>query len=234
MGRTFVVGDIHGAYRALRQCLDRAAFDYAKDTLISLGDVSDGWPQTRECIDELLKIRKLVYILGNHDTWAREWMHHGLADELWLEQGGLATLHSYAKGIPPRHKKLLDKALPYYTVKKKLFVHAGIDPTKKLKQQDLKTFLWDRSLARTALDTHEKDSAAKLTEYDEVYIGHTPISGSQPFKACEVWLMDTGAGWTGCLSMMEINTKEVFTSDPVPTLYPGIKGRERRVRVPVS
>lgn len=234
MGRTFVVGDIHGAYRALRQCLERASFNYTKDTLICLGDVSDGWPQTKECIEELLKVRNLVYILGNHDTWTREWMHHGLADELWLEQGGLATLHSYAKGIPPKHKKLLDKALPYYLLKKKLFVHAGIDPSKKLKQQALNTFLWDRSLARTALEIHEKNSAAKLTEYEEVYIGHTPISGLQPFKACDIWFMDTGAGWTGCLSMMEVDTKEVFTSDPVPTLYPGIKGRERRVRVPVS
>src|SRR5687768_3100165 len=121
MGRTFIIGDIHGAYRALRQCLERAEFNYTKDTLISLGDVCDGWPQTRECIDELLKIRHLVYILGNHDQWAREWMHHGLADELWLEQGGLATLHSYAKGIPPKHKKFLIKALPYYITKKKLF-----------------------------------------------------------------------------------------------------------------
>ena len=27
MARTFVIGDIHGAYRALRQCLDRADFN---------------------------------------------------------------------------------------------------------------------------------------------------------------------------------------------------------------
>lgn len=234
MGRTFVIGDIHGAYRALRQCLERAEFNFTKDTLISLGDVCDGWPQTRECIDELLRIRNLIYILGNHDTWTREWMRQGLADELWVEQGGLATLHSYAKGVPARHKKFLDKALPYYRMKKKLFVHAGIDPTKKLKQQGLNTFLWDRSLARTALAYHQQNANQRLTEFEEVYIGHTPISGLKPFQACEVWLMDTGAGWSGCLSMMDITTKTIFTSDEVPTLYPGIKGRERKTPVPLS
>jgi serine/threonine protein phosphatase 1 len=56
MDRTFVIGDIHGAYRALRQCLQKAAFNYSNDHLICLGDVCDGWPETRESIDELLKI----------------------------------------------------------------------------------------------------------------------------------------------------------------------------------
>jgi serine/threonine protein phosphatase 1 len=37
--------------------------------------------------------------------------------------------------------------------------------------------------------------------------------------------MDTGAGWDGCLSIMDINSKEFFTSDPVPSLYPEDSGR---------
>jgi serine/threonine protein phosphatase 1 len=39
--------------------------------------------------------------------------------------------------------------------------------------------------------------------------------------------MDTGAGWSGVLSLMDVENKEVFTSDPVPSLYPGIAGRKR-------
>ena len=34
MRRTFVIGDIHGAYRALRQCLERAEFEYEEDELL--------------------------------------------------------------------------------------------------------------------------------------------------------------------------------------------------------
>ena len=67
-----------------------------------------------------------------------------------------------------------------------------------------------------ALDFYDKKINEKLTAYDEVYIGHTPIPFKKPVNAGDVWLMDTGAGWTGVLSMMDINTKEVFTSDPVP------------------
>ena len=55
MTKTFVIGDIHGAYRALLQCLEKSRFDYQQDTLICLGDVSDGWPETSQAVDELLE-----------------------------------------------------------------------------------------------------------------------------------------------------------------------------------
>ena len=49
--RTFVIGDIHGGYLSLKQCLERSSFNYEEDTLISLGDICDGWPETKRCID---------------------------------------------------------------------------------------------------------------------------------------------------------------------------------------
>lgn len=72
--QTFVIGDIHGAYRALRQCFDRSGFRPASDHLICLGDVADGWPDTKTCIDDLLKIKNMTYLLGNHDLLTLEWM----------------------------------------------------------------------------------------------------------------------------------------------------------------
>jgi serine/threonine protein phosphatase 1 len=229
MSRRFVIGDIHGAHRALKQCLQRANFDYHKDLLIALGDVSDGWPETKQSIDELLKIRNLRYILGNHDFWTLEWMQGGWKEDIWLSQGGTATVESY-KGVdvPASHIDLLNFAEHYLVVENKLFVHAGINAKQPLEAQSLNIFLWDRNLARTALDFYEKDLSGNLTAFDEVYIGHTPTGYAQPVKGCEVWLMDTGAGWSGVLSMMNIDTKEIFTSDAVPSLYPGIAGRIRR------
>jgi serine/threonine protein phosphatase 1 len=227
MSKTFVMGDIHGAYRALRQCLERSSFDSENDHLICLGDVCDGWPETKESIDELLKIRNLTYLLGNHDFWTLHWMMTGNAENVWLSQGGDATVKSYrGDGIPPVHVNFLNKALPYFLLNNKLFVHAGIDPQHTLEQQDLNTFLWDRDLAYNALDSYKKKSADKLTEFDEVYVGHTPIPFEKPIYSHGIWLMDTGAGWTGALSMMNINTKEIFMSDAVPHLYPGIEGRK--------
>jgi serine/threonine protein phosphatase 1 len=227
MARNFVMGDIHGAYRALRQCLERAAFDFENDTLVFLGDVADGWPETKLCVDELLKIKHLTYIFGNHDFWTLEWMQTGYKEELWYEQGGKATIESYGKSVPVSHVELLEKSLLYLEKDNKVFVHAGFDPSLPLRIQGQTTFLWDRSLAQKAISFHSEGIDTKITDFDEVYLGHTPIPFAKPIKSCGVWLMDTGAGWTGVLSMMEIDTKEVFTSDPVPGLYPGIEGRKR-------
>ena len=228
MGRTFVIGDIHGAYRALIQCLEGSCFDRESDTLICLGDVCDGWPETKRCVDELLNIKNLVYLMGNHDTWLLRWMKTGHIENIWYVQGGEASIHSYVgQPIPPPHVELFENAKPYHLLNDKLFVHAGIDTTTPLEKQGDEILFWDRSLARRALNHFYKGEQIKLTSYEEVYVGHTPVSQSRPIKAGDVWLMDTGAGWSGNLSMMDINSKECFISDSVIELYPGVKGRSR-------
>lgn len=225
MNRTFVIGDIHGAARALQQCLERSGFDRQHDHLICLGDVCDGWPETNEAISELLTVNNLTYLLGNHDVWALDWMRNGKAEDIWLNQGGWATVRSYPDEVPYTHIELLQKAHYYYIHENKLFVHAGIDPSKPIEQQDAQTFLWDRHLVRTVLDFSEKGIDARLTTFDDIYVGHTPIPSGQPIHSCGVWLMDTGAGWSGVLSMMDVDNNKIFMSDPTPLLYPGVQGR---------
>jgi serine/threonine protein phosphatase 1 len=228
MQQTYVIGDIHGAHRALKQCLERSHFDLDVDHLICLGDVCDGWPDTRLCIDELLKINNLTYILGNHDMWLLDWMTRRIAEDIWLSQGGAATVASYSQGIPSSHVEFLKKALPYFKAGNKLFVHAGIDLYRPLDQQDIMTLAWDRSLVQKAWNHYVNGVTKKLTNFDEVYIGHTPIPFQHPVQSGEIWMMDTGAGWAGVLSMMNVHSKEIVTSDTVPTLYPGIEGRMKK------
>lgn len=226
-GRVFVIGDIHGAYRALRQCLEKSAFDYEQDHLICLGDVADGWPETQASIDELLRIRNLTYLLGNHDWWALQWMLTGKIENQWAVQGGKATMDSYGNRIPPRHVAFLSDAPFHYVYENKLFVHAGIRPSTPLHEQNKDTFLWDRTLATLALELYPSSGVDRLSTYDEIYIGHTPVPYPHPVNSLGVWLMDTGAGWSGVLSMMNVNTKEMYISDPVPQLYPGVEGRTK-------
>ncbi|MFZ5999833.1 MAG: metallophosphoesterase [Bacteroidota bacterium] len=226
MARRFVMGDIHGAYRALRQCLDRTHFDYEQDQLICLGDVCDGWPETKQCIDELLKIKNLTFILGNHDFHTLQWAAYGDVEEVWLRQGGVATQQSYNFEMPPVHIEFLKNAKRFWVMENRLFVHAGILPDRKPEECSLTVLMWDRLFVKSALRAHETQSTKKLTTFDEVYIGHTPI-GPVPLLGAEVWMMDTGAGWSGVLSMMDIDTKHIFASDPVPGLYPGVAGRSK-------
>ena len=59
MDRTFVIGDIHGGFKALQQILERANIQ-ANDHLIFLGDYVDGWSQSFEVIQHLLDLEKIM------------------------------------------------------------------------------------------------------------------------------------------------------------------------------
>jgi serine/threonine protein phosphatase 1 len=89
--------------------------------------------------------------------------------------------------------------------------------------------LWEMALAmdrKIDFDHHLYPKRLKL--YKEIYIGHTPTTNygeSEPMNAINVWNIDTGAAFKGCLSVLDIATKKYWQSDPVYILYPEEKGR---------
>ena len=71
--KRYVIGDIHGGLKGMLQCFEKSRFNYKLDELYCLGDVCDGWSQVQSCINELLRITNLYYIIGNHDMWFLDW-----------------------------------------------------------------------------------------------------------------------------------------------------------------
>lgn len=215
--KTFVIGDIHGAYQALLQCLKLSKFDKKKDRLICLGDVCDRGKQIKECIDELLTIPNCVYILGNHDAWALEWAIDGKTSEGWLDQGGALTVKSYqGTGMPKEHIQFLSQALLWFVDENRLFVHGGFDPDCSLAETSKETFIWDRTLIQKAQQMHLTFPDYKFGDYDEIFIGHTPtinFGKAEPQKFCNVRALDTGAGWGAKLTIMDVDTKQFWQSD---------------------
>jgi serine/threonine protein phosphatase 1 len=95
---------------------------------------------------------------------------------------------------------------------------------------------------------HEEapEFAKRFYKHREVYLGHTSTFNWQvkpsyreygdinqpknggiivPMKRCNVWNLDTGAGYHGKLSIMDIDTKQYWQSDAVKELYPNHRGR---------
>jgi len=223
--KEFVIGDMHGGYRALVQCLERSKFNYDKDRLICLGDVADGWTETAECFEELFKIKNLVYVRGNHDQFLKDWLKKGKTPDVWVLQGGQNTIKSYYKNphLMKKHLAFLAKTPFYYhDESNRVFVHGGVSQKQyELKDTDKMFLCWDRTIW-----DNRKDLPG--FPYDEVYVGHTSIwrHSETPINVGKVWYMDTGGGWEGKLSIMDINTKEVFQSDVVADLYPESAGRD--------
>ncbi|MEI7997894.1 MAG: metallophosphoesterase [Candidatus Omnitrophota bacterium] len=227
--KTFVVGDIHGAYRALIQCLARSGLNYQDDRLVVLGDICDGYPDVNLCIEELLKIKHCDFIIGNHDLWALDWALEGKEEDVWTSQGGLATIISYGNGPMPReHLYFLQRAHYWFALENNVFVHGGFDPDVPLSQQGKQKFVWDRELIQMALKKSQEDNNYKFTTYNEIFLGHTPtqnFKSNVPVHLCNVWALDTGAGGAGSLTIMDVNTKEYWQSDPTVQLYKGFRSR---------
>jgi serine/threonine protein phosphatase 1 len=200
--RTFVMGDIHGGYRALLQCLQRSGFQYDRDTLIQLGDVTDGYADVFACVEELLKIRHLVAIKGNHDDWFFEFLQTGIHPRNWT-QGGEGTLRSYllAAGkeealpiaghihplllspynVPATHLHFFEQQRLYYIdANNNCFVHGGFNREESFYLQEPSVYYWDRQLWLEALSYQAAGKNRKQrgvfkmrTAFKEIFIGHT-------------------------------------------------------------
>ncbi len=114
MGRTFVVGDVHGDLDALERVLGDLPAPGAGDSLVFLGDYVDRGPRVRETVTFLRRLparteARVVLLRGNHeDSWLR--VAAGQFGEFVFPRanGCLETLRSYrgepapARDEPPR------------------------------------------------------------------------------------------------------------------------------------
>jgi serine/threonine protein phosphatase 1 len=241
--RTLVIGDIHGAYLALLQVLERAGV-CKNDTLIFLGDYVDGWSQSYEVIAYLMQLEKqyhCIFIKGNHDAWCEEWLETGKTYDAWLYHGGEQTIKSYEHASAETkkiHLHFFNRMLNYYVDEHtNLFIHAGYASMNgPEKEMYISNYRWDRTLWEMAISMDKqvkKDSKfypKRLKLYSEIYIGHTPTQNYDmdvPMNAVNVWNIDTGAAFNGMLTVMDVETKTYWQSDVVQTLYPAEKGRNR-------
>jgi serine/threonine protein phosphatase 1 len=265
MKRTLVIGDIHGGLRALVQCLIRCKYDPKNDIIIFLGDYCDGWSETSELIEYLINLKKenegIIFLQGNHDNWAAEWVRFGLTKPMWTGNGGFTTIKSYKKtGFVTKesHQDFFKNLLDYYLDdENRAFVHGGFTSRKGIGHEaHSSSYYWDRDLWELAvildgkeLETNDyfRPNPYRMFKHKEIYIGHTstvwwkvkselkeykeaaqwatgPIT--VPMHRCNIWNLDTGGGWGGKLTVMDIDTKEYWQSDYVKNLYPDEKGRD--------
>lgn len=241
--RTFAIGDIHGGLKALIQVLNKIKVK-DEDKLIFVGDYVDGWSESAQVIQFLLELSgkiNTVFIKGNHDVWCEEWLRSGEVNPTWYMHGGKETIESYegfSEEDKKRHLEFFENMPLYYLDENnRLFLHAGFTSMHGVKKEVFETTLYfDRTLWEMALTMDkriEKDSAIypnRLKHYKEIYIGHTPtinFNSDVPMQAINVWNIDTGAAFTGKISGVNIDTKEVFQSDNLPGLYPNEKGRNK-------
>jgi serine/threonine protein phosphatase 1 len=240
MGRTLVIGDIHGGMRAVKQVFERAAVT-KKDKLIFLGDYVDSWSESPQVLDFLISLaatHSCVFLRGNHDDLLMDWLR-GKDNELWHQHGGAATMKAYFRltaEAKTTHIYFLQSLQNYHLDKKnRLYLHAGFTNMHGVAYENYpRLMFWDRTLWEMAvgldkkLPTTDPRYPRRLLLYKEIYIGHTPVTKigkTVPVNMANVWNIDTGAAFKGPLTVIDADTKEFWQSDPLPDLYPLEKGR---------
>jgi len=204
------------------------------------------WDLTVPLTNFLVRRHGKSYYTGN--SWFMEWYKTGYAKAIWTSQGGQATVDSYSvfkapdgggvadAGIIKDHiERYFNKCFPYYIDEENnIYVHGGFDWHKPIEDQDLHTLMWDRHMVDTAHSWLHRDEKFKFGDYKTVFVGHTTtqyslikeLRGSvEPLIYSNLINLDTGGGWSGKLTIMDVDSKEYWQSDLVPELYPGIKGR---------
>ena len=87
---------------------------------------------------------KLICLKGNHEDVMHETITASLDPNWWVGNGGETTLQSYGGVVPPEHLNWVKNLPTVHIDQHRVFVHAGVDPTKPLDEQTDEIKLWYR------------------------------------------------------------------------------------------
>ena len=236
VGRTIVVGDIHGCYDELMDLLEKIGFG-VDDRVISVGDLVVKGEKNREVLDLFMSDARFSAVIGNHDrALLRFW--RGEKRKLKKVQmraskqigGGGGGYAEYLGSLPP----VLD-------VGSHLVIHAGLRPGVPVEEQSVEDLTELRTLGG-------KRRSKKGTPWYEVYdgekivlFGHWPTS--TPRRGPRALGLDTGCVYGYELTAYIVETGELVSvkarrayAAPHPfmamaaTLFRKIKKAARRIR----
>ncbi|RYL89786.1 serine/threonine protein phosphatase [Sporolactobacillus sp. THM7-4] len=224
--RLLVISDMHGQIDAFNKLLDKVRYEPEKDLLFLLGDYVDRGQNPKAVIQKARELEKkgAITLKGNHEDMMEKALTRFNSESLsvWAANGGTQTLSSYGVSIKKVFEDVKSQGffdLPddlkndlewvqnlnfYAETEHYLFVHAGVDPDKKLDDTDEQTFLWIRG---PFLEGYHGDKT--------VIFGHTPTMTIQPtsdvyFGENNIIGIDGGCVFGGQLNCLELPSMETY------------------------
>ena len=234
----FAIGDIHGCFKELtslhKKILSNDKFNVKNDIIIYLGDYIDRGKNSKEVINQILKLKdnkiKTINLMGNHDELMIDFLFNGENNiKSWLNFGADQTFRSYnieivefikdgfeedvidklrktlINNMEENHINFFKNLKLSYSTEKYFFVHAGINPEKKLTEQTKNDFLWSRS----------SKFFKKDFKFEKIIVhGHTPEENiiNDPYRIN----IDSGCYFSGKLSSVHLtdeNDSRIFITN---------------------
>lgn len=213
MGRTIVVGDIHGCFDELMD-LTKLVDLQPDDSLIAVGDLVFKGPKSREVLDLFISDSRYSSVVGNHDRVLRQrWR----GEPVRLSKTQRTTLEE----LEPNRERYFEflRSLPYtLNLGSHLIVHAGLRPGVPLRRQMVADLTEIRTMGpepaqRRGVRWYEVYRGPKT-----VLFGHWPAK--KPRRGPHAIGLDTGCVYGGRLTAYVVETKE-FISVPAHAKYTG-------------
>jgi serine/threonine protein phosphatase 1 len=200
--RCIAIGDIHGCAGALRALIE-AISPQPGDVIVTLGDVIDRGPNSREVLEQLLELKlhcTLKCVMGNHEEMFLAVMRGQSAPHKWIQFGGASTLDSYGfdgdlSVIPAEHVDFISSFEDYVVTDGHFYVHANYQADLQLEQQKPLWLRWI-SLDQSVPSPHISGRVA--------IVGHTPDKSGEIMTLRHLKCIDTycyGGKWLSALDV---------------------------------
>ena len=209
-----------------KNILNTKNFKQDNDLLLYIGDYIDRGPHSKDVINQIIKLQKenikSIFLMGNHEQVMIDFLFNKINNlKYWLNLGADQTFKSYKievaefikdgfeddkidrlrsvllNELSDEHIHFLKNLRLSYSVGNYLFVHAGINPEKTLKDQDKMDLLWSRS----------DQFFDKNFKFEKIIVhGHTPEEKviNFPYRIN----VDIGCFFSGKLSCVCLNDKD--------------------------
>src|SRR5260221_3892347 len=147
-----VIPDIHGHLDALQSLLKAMGPAGKNFSIIQLGDFIDRGPDSRACVELLMKLQAkapghFIVLKGNHEDMCVKSGRQSGALATWISNGGSATMKSYGNDFEKlcrgegSHKAWMERLPLTWEYEGVLFCHAGLSP-KNAKNMEEEGLLW--------------------------------------------------------------------------------------------
>ncbi|MFJ4347775.1 metallophosphoesterase [Pseudomonas sp. NPDC089401] len=226
-GRDLAVGDIHGHFQRLQQCLDAVGFDPQVDRLFSVGDLVDRGPHSEAAL-QWLAMPWFHAVQGNHEALAVSHFHGGRLDlEMYRAAGGgwFIDLPRTQQAVFVEQFLQLPIALEVQTAAGPIgLLHADSPFDDWAALRDSLLFDDDpgvREVCQWSRKRLKEGNTEAVRGVRALLVGHTPVL--QAKQLGNVWHLDTGGWASGHFSLMDLATLALVSPavlDPAPCRRP--------------
>jgi hypothetical protein len=204
LGRTLVVGDVHGCYDELLELLAAAGFS-AGDRLVCVGDLVAKGEKSREVLELFMTDARLSSVLGNHD---RALLRHWRGEPVRLKpaqekcraelEDGREAFAAYLGSLPL-----------YIELGAHVVVHAGLRPGVPPERQSAEDLTELRTLGRDRTSREGVPWYAVYNGEQFALFGHWPAAS--PRRGPRALGLDTGCVYGYRLTALVVETGELLS-----------------------